>query len=213
MKVDRNSMQLYLVTDRSWLGGKTLLSQVEACLDAGVTFLQLREKDLDGRSFLEEAREIGRAAKSRHIPFVVNDNLEVALQSDADGVHVGQHDMAAKDVRALIGPDKILGVSAQTVEQAVAAERAGADYLGVGAVFHTSTKLDAADVDHSTLRAICDAVSIPVVAIGGIGPGNILQLAGSGIDGVAVISSILAQPDVAQAAADMKRLCLEMLAK
>lgn len=206
-------MQLYLVTDRSWLGGKTLLSQVEACLDAGVTFLQLREKDLDGRSFLEEAREIGRAAKSRHIPFVVNDNLQVALQSDADGVHVGQHDMAAKDVRALIGPDKILGVSAQTVEQAVAAERAGADYLGVGAVFHTSTKLDAADVDHSTLRAICDAVSIPVVAIGGIGPGNILQLAGSGIDGVAVISSILAQPDVAQAAADMKRLCLEMLAK
>ncbi len=213
MKVDRNSMQLYLVTDRSWLGGKTLLSQVEACLDAGVTFLQLREKDLDERSFLEEAREIGRAAKSRHIPFVVNDNLQVALQSDADGVHVGQHDMAAKDVRALIGPDKILGVSAQTVEQAVAAERAGADYLGVGAVFHTSTKLDAADVDHSTLRAICDAVSIPVVAIGGIGPGNILQLAGSGIDGVAVISSILAQPDVAQAAADMKRLCLEMLAK
>ena len=213
MKVDRNSMQLYLVTDRSWLGGKTLLSQVEACLDAGVTFLQLREKDLDERSCLEEAREIGRAAKSRHIPFVVNDNLQVALQSDADGVHVGQHDMAAKDVRALIGPDKILGVSAQTVEQAVAAERAGADYLGVGAVFHTSTKLDAADVDHSTLRAICDAVSIPVVAIGGIGPGNILQLAGSGIDGVAVISSILAQPDVAQAAADMKRLCLEMLAK
>ena len=213
MKVDRNSMQLYLVTDRSWLGGKTLLSQVEACLDAGVTFLQLREKDLDERSFLEEAREIGRAAKSRHIPFVVNDNLQVALQSDADGVHVGQHDMAAKDVRALIGPDKILGVSAQTVEQAVAAERAGADYLGVGAVFHTSTKLDAADVDHSTLRAICDAVPIPVVAIGGIGPGNILQLAGSGIDGVAVISSILAQPDVAQAAADMKRLCLEMLAK
>ena len=206
-------MQLYLVTDRSWLGGKTLLSQVEACLDAGVTFLQLREKDLDERSFLEEAREIGRAAKSRHIPFVVNDNLQVALQSDADGVHVGQHDMAAKDVRALIGPDKILGVSAQTVEQAVAAERAGADYLGVGAVFHTSTKLDAADVDHSTLRAICDAVSIPVVAIGGVGPGNILQLAGSGIDGVAVISSILAQPDVAQAAADMKRLCLEMLAK
>ena len=213
MKVDRNSMQLYLVTDRSWLGGKTLLSQVEACLDAGFTFLQLREKDLDERSFLEEAREIGRAAKSRHIPFVVNDNLQVALQSDADGVHVGQHDMAAKDVRALIGPDKILGVSAQTVEQAVAAERAGADYLGVGAVFHTSTKLDAADVDHSTLRAICDAVSIPVVVIGGIGPGNILQLAGSGIDGVAVISSILAQPDVAQAAADMKRLCLEMLAK
>ena len=206
-------MQLYLVTDRSWLGGKTLLSQVEACLDAGVTFLQLREKDLDERSFLEEAREIGRAAKSRHIPFVVNDNLEVALQSDADGVHVGQHDMAAKDVRALIGPDKILGVSAQTVEQAVAAERAGADYLGVGAVFHTSTKLDAADVDHSTLRAICDAVSIPVVAIGGMGPGSVLQLAGSGIDGVAVISSILAQPDVAQTAADMKRLCLEMLAK
>ena len=213
MKVDRNSMQLYLVTDRSWLGGKTLLSQVEACLDAGVTFLQLREKDLDERSFLEEAREIGRAAKSRHIPFVVNDNLQVALQSDADGVHVGQHDMAAKDVRALIGPDKILGVSAQTVEQAVAAERAGAGYLGVGGVVLTPTKLDAADVDHSTLRAICDAVSIPVVAIGGIGPGNILQLAGSGIDGVAVISSILAQPDVAQAAADMKRLCLEMLAK
>lgn len=213
MKVDKKAMELYLVTDRSWLNGKTLLSEVERCLDAGVTFLQLREKDLDERSFLEEARKIGRAAKSRRIPFIINDNLEIALKSGADGVHVGQRDMAAKDVRALLGPDKILGVSAQTVEQAVAAERAGADYLGVGAVFHTSTKLDAADVDHQTLRAICDAVSIPVVAIGGIGPKNILKLSGSGIDGVAVISSILAQPDAAQATKQLKTLCREMLGK
>lgn len=213
MKVDKKAMELYLVTDRSWLNGKTLLSEVERCLDAGVTFLQLREKDLDERSFLEEARKIGRAAKSRRIPFIINDNLEIALKSGADGVHVGQRDMAAKDVRALLGPDKILGVSAQTVEQAVAAERAGADYLGVGAVFHTSTKLDAADVDHQTLRAICDAVSIPVVAIGGIGPKNILKLSGSGVDGVAVISSILAQPDVAQATKQLKTLCREMLGK
>ncbi len=205
-------MQLYLVTDRSWLNGKTLLSEVEKCLDAGVTFLQLREKDLDEQEFLNEAKQIGEAARSRCVPFIINDNLEVALKSGADGVHVGQHDMSAKNVRALIGPQKILGVSAQTVEQAVAAERAGADYLGVGAVFHTSTKLDAADVDHQTLKAICDAVSIPIVAIGGIGPDNIMQLAGSGIDGVAVISSILAQPDVAQATARLKALCREMLA-
>lgn len=212
MKVDSKSMQLYLVTDRSWLNGKTLLSEVEKCLDAGVTFLQLREKDLDEQEFLNEAKQIGEAARSRRVPFIINDNLEVALKSGADGVHVGQHDMAAKNVRALIGPQKILGVSAQTVEQAVAAERAGADYLGVGAVFHTSTKLDAADVDHQTLKAICDAVSIPIIAIGGIGPDNIMQLAGSGIDGVAVISSILAQPDVAQATARLKALCREMLA-
>ena len=212
MKVDSKSMQLYLVTDRSWLNGKTLLSEVEKCLDAGVTFLQLREKDLDEQEFLNEAKQIGEAARSRCVPFIINDNLEVALKSGADGVHVGQHDMSAKNVRALIGPQKILGVSAQTVEQAVAAERAGADYLGVGAVFHTSTKLDAADVDHQTLKAICDAVSIPIVAIGGIGPDNIMQLAGSGIDGVAVISSILAQPDVAQATARLKALCREMLA-
>ena len=213
LKVDRKSMLLYLVTDRSWLKGKTLLSEVEKCLDAGVTFLQLREKDLEESAFLEEAIQIGQAAKKRHIPFLINDNIEVAIKSGADGVHVGQHDMAAKDVRAMIGPDKILGVSAQTVEQAIAAQRAGADYLGVGAVFHTSTKLDAADVDLQTLRAICDAVSIPVVAIGGIGPDNIMQLSGSGIDGVAVISSILAQPDVAEATVHMKNLCLNMLAK
>ena len=202
--MDEKSLRLYLVTDRSWLRGQTLEAQVEAVLQAGVTFLQLREKQLPPADFLAQAKGMRRLADRYGVPFVVNDNVQIALESGADGVHVGQQDMAAQDVRALIGPEKILGVSARTLEEAVAAQQAGADYLGVGAVFQTSTKLDARAVSFETLRQICQAVTIPVVAIGGITAQNIDQLRGSKIAGVAVVSAILAQPDPAEAARNLR---------
>lgn len=196
MKVDRKSMKLYAVTDRAWLGSNILSEQVEQAIKAGVTFVQLREKDLDFDEFLSQAREIKRVTDRYGVPFVINDNIDVALACDADGVHVGQSDMAAMDVRRRMGEDKLIGVSAQTVEQALLAEKNGADYLGVGAMFTTSTKLDANEVTFDTLKAICDAVSIPVVAIGGINEGNISKLSGCGTAGTAVVSAIFAQPDI-----------------
>ena len=198
------SLLLYAVTDRHWLAGRTLAEVVRESLEGGVTFLQLREKELDDGQFYEEAVELQKMAKEYGVPFVINDNVDIALRMDADGVHVGQSDMEAGDVRALLGPDKILGVSAQTVEQALLAEKRGADYLGVGAVFPTGSKDDADDVSFETLKAICDAVSIPVVAIGGITLGNTPELAGSGICGIAVISAIYAQKDIKKAAAELK---------
>ena len=202
---------LYAVTDRHWLDDRTLYEVVRESLEGGVTFLQLREKDLDAGHFYEEAVKLQAMAKEYGVPFVVNDNVAIALQMDADGIHVGQSDMEAGDVRALIGPDKILGVSAQTVEQAVLAEKRGADYLGVGAVFPTGSKDDAEDVSYETLKAICEAVSIPVVAIGGITSKNVPELAGSGICGIAVISAIYAQADIREAAASLKKAAYEMV--
>lgn len=198
------SLLLYAVTDRHWLGDRSLYDVVKESLDGGVTFLQLREKDLDDEHFYEEAVELQALAREYGVPFVVNDNVDIALRMDADGVHVGQSDMEAGDVRALLGPDKILGVSAQTVEQAVLAEQRGADYLGVGAVFPTGSKDDAEDVSYETLKAICKAVSIPVVAIGGITLANTPQLAGSGICGIAVISAIYAQQDIKEASGELR---------
>jgi len=189
MSLDKNSLELYAITDRHWLNGASLYDQVEQTILGGATFIQVREKELDKEDFLNEAVEIQKLCKAHHIPFVINDNVEIARSIDADGVHVGQSDMKAGDVRALIGSDKILGVSVQTVEQAVLAEKNGADYLGVGAVFQTGSKADADDVSHETLKAICEAVSIPVIAIGGITKDNVMQLAGSGICGIAVISA------------------------
>ena len=203
------SLLLYAVTDRHWLGGRTLYDVVRESLDGGVTFLQLREKDLDDASFYEEAVKLQEMAKEYGVPFVVNDNVEIAVRMNADGVHVGQSDMEAGDVRALIGPDKILGVSAQTVEQAVLAEKRGADYLGVGAVFPTGSKDDAVEVTHETLKEICDAVSIPVVAIGGSTYENTHELAGTGICGIAVISAIYAQDHIREAAAALKKVTAE----
>ena len=195
---------LYAVTDRHWLNGATLISQVEAALKGGATFIQLREKNLDDEAFYKEALEIQKLCRNYKVPFVINDNVDIALEMDADGVHVGQSDMEADDVRAKLGPDKIIGVSAQTVEQAVLAEKRGADYLGVGAVFHTDSKADVAEVSRETLKAICEAVSIPVVAIGGITAENISQLKGTGICGVAVISAIYAQNNIKEAAEELK---------
>ena len=199
------SLLLYAVTDRHWLGDRTLYDVVRESLDGGVTFLQLREKDLDDEVFFREAVCLRDLAREYGVPFVINDNVDIAVRMDADGVHVGQSDMEAGDVRALIGPDKILGVSAQTVEQAVLAEKRGADYLGVGAVFPTGSKDDAVEVTQETLREICNAVSIPVVAIGGITYGNTHELAGSGICGIAVISAIYAQKNIKEAAAALKK--------
>ena len=211
MKCDKKSLLLYAVTDRSWLNGETLYSQVEKALQGGATFIQLREKNLDQDHFMEEALELKKLCAAYHVPFVINDNVEIAAKMDADGVHVGQSDMEAGDVRAKLGPDKIIGVSAQTVEQAVLAEKHGADYLGVGAVFPTGSKDDADDVSYETLKAICAAVSIPVVAIGGIAQSNVEQLAGSGMCGVAVISAIYAAKDIQKASADLKLATEKML--
>lgn len=208
MKSDKKDLLLYAVTDRRWLNGKTLAEAVAESIDGGVTFVQLREKQLDEESFLNEAKELQRLCRERGIPFVVNDNVDIAKKIGADGVHVGQSDMEAGDVRARLGSDKIIGVSAQTVEQAIIAEKHGADYLGVGAVFPTGSKDDAAEVDYATLKAICNAVSIPVIAIGGITCENVIQLHGSGICGVAVISAIYAKEDIAAAAREL-RLAVE----
>jgi len=191
-----DSLLLYAVTDRHWLGERTLAEVVRESLEGGVSFLQLREKELDEGRFYEEAVELQALAAQYGVPFVVNDNVDIALRMDADGVHVGQSDMEAGDVRALLGPDKILGVSAQTVEQAVLAEKRGADYLGVGAVFPTGSKDDAEDVSHEILKAICEAVSIPVVAIGGVTADNISRLQGRGMSGFAIVSGIFAAEDI-----------------
>ena len=204
MKCDKKDLLVYAVTDRHWLNGRTLYEVVKESLDGGVTFLQLREKDLDDENFLKEAIELKELCKEYNVPFVINDNVDIAIKMDADGVHVGQSDMEAGDVRAKLGPDKIIGVSAQTVEQAILAEKRGADYLGVGAVFPTGSKDDADEISHETLKAICEAVSIPVVAIGGITLDNTPQLKGSGICGVAVISAIYAKDDIRKAAEDLK---------
>ena len=195
---------LYAVTDRHWLGEETLYDQVKKALDGGATFVQLREKNLDREVFLAEAKEIQKLCKEYGVPFVANDEVSIAKDIDADGVHVGQSDMEAMDVRKILGPDKIIGVSAQTVEQAIIAEKHGADYLGVGAVFTTGSKDDADDVSHETLKAICEAVSIPVIAIGGITKDNVAELAGSGICGVAVISAIFGQKDIQKATEELK---------
>lgn len=204
MKLDKKDLLLYAVTDRHWLNGRTLYEIVKESLDGGATFIQLREKNLDQEHFLEEAKELKKLCAEYNVPFVINDNVDIALEIDADGVHVGQSDMEAGDVRTKLGPDKIIGVSAQTVEQAILAEKRGADYLGVGAVFPTGSKDDAVEVSHDTLRDICKAVNIPVIAIGGITVDNTPVLQGTGICGIAVISAIYAQENILDATKKLK---------
>ena len=211
MNCDKKDLLLYAVTDRHWLDGRRLIDVVRESLDGGVTMVQLREKTLDEANFLAEAKELQALCRERGVPFLVNDNVEIAREMDADGVHVGQSDMEAQDVRALLGPDKILGVSAQTVEQAVLAEKHGADYLGVGAVFPTGSKDDADDVSYETLKAICAAVSIPVVAIGGLNKSNILELSGTGVDGVALVSAIFSAEDIESECRELRALSEKMV--
>ncbi|MCI6323111.1 thiamine phosphate synthase [Treponema porcinum] len=207
----QKDLTLYAITDRHWLNGETLKSQVEKALKGGATMIQIREKDLDEKEFLSEAEELLALCRSYGVPFIVNDNVELAVKIGADGVHVGQNDMNARDVRALIGNDKILGVSTQTVEQALFAQECGADYLGVGAVFPTGSKDDAEVLDRKTLMDICKAVSIPVVAIGGITKDNVRELKGTGIAGISVISAIFAQKDIQNATAELLKRTEEIL--
>lgn len=211
MKVSKESMLLYAVSDSRWLNGRTLISVAEAALQNGATFFQLREKHLEREALVKQAKELALLCRRYGVPFVVDDDVEAALQSGADGVHVGQGDLEAGRVRELIGPDRILGVSARTVEQAVLAERCGADYVGVGSVFSTSTKLDANGIAIEEIRRIRAAVSVPLVAIGGINEQNLLSLKGSGADGVAVVSAIFASPDPGGAAKRLAALSREMV--
>ena len=207
----QKDLTLYAITDRHWLNGQTLKSQVEKALKGGATMIQIREKDLNEKDFLLEAEELLALCRSYNVPFIVNDNVELAVKIGADGVHVGQSDMNARDVRALIGNDKTLGVSTQTVEQALFAQECGADYLGVGAVFPTGSKDDAEVLDRKTLMDICKAVSIPVVAIGGITKDNVRELKGTGIAGISVISAIFAQKDIQNATAELLKRTEEIL--
>lgn len=210
MKCDKRIMRLYAVTDRTWTKDKSLFLQVKEALDGGVTCVQLREKNLNDDEFLNEALEIGELCKKYKVPFIINDNIEVALKSGADGIHVGQEDMDVLGVRNILGEDKIVGVSVETVEQAIIAEKNGADYIGVGAVFPTSTKDDAYSISYDTLKEICASVSIPVVAIGGICKDNILKLRGSGVDGIAVVSAIFNSSDITKSTRELRELSLKL---
>jgi thiamine-phosphate pyrophosphorylase len=209
LKLDKESLKnyllLYAITDSSMIGNSTLKEKVEEAILGGATMIQLREKNISEDEYVALAKEIKEVTDRYNIPLIINDHVDVALACDAAGVHVGQQDMAAALVREKIGPEKILGVSVQTVEQAILAEKAGADYLGVGSIFPTSTKKDAALVSIETLKAICDSVNIPIVAIGGINEENIIKLKGSGIAGISVVSAIFAQKDAQKAAEGLRR--------
>ena len=211
MNFTKKSLSLYAVTDRSWLHGETLYEQVEKALKGGVTLVQLREKELSEADFEQEAKELLELCHKYNVNLIINDNVALAAKVGADGVHIGQSDMGVEKARAILGKEKIIGVTAKTVEQAKAAEAAGADYLGSGAVFGTSTKKDAKPMDHALLQEICESVKIPVVAIGGIDGGNILLLKGRKMAGVAVVSGLFACEDIKKAAEDLRekadRIC------
>lgn len=211
MKCDKKTMLLYAVTDRAWTGRQSLYEQVEAALKGGATCIQLREKDLNEEDFLRESIEMAALCKKYKVPFLINDNVEIAIKCHADGVHVGQKDMKASQVRQRVGKDMIIGVSAHSVEEALEAVKSGADYLGVGAVFSTSTKSDAEVLSRQVLRDICSAVDIPVVAIGGISKANISQLSGIGVDGVALVSAIFAAENIEDECCMLRRLSEEMV--
>lgn len=200
------NLQLYIVTDRAWLNGKRLEDQVEAAILGRATIVQLREKSLSGRDFYQTALNIKGITDRYRIPLIINDRLDIALAVDAAGLHVGQRDLPPVIARRLLGPEKILGVSVTNLEEAIRAEEDGADYLGVGAVFPTGTKQDAATVDFPELKKITGAVRIPVVAIGGINENNALQLKGGGIRGIAVVSAVFGKEDPEKAAAKMRQI-------
>ncbi len=211
MKCDKKTMLLYAVTDRAWVGRQSLYEQVECALKGGATCVQLREKELDDEAFLKEALELGALCRRYNVPFFVNDNVDIAVRCHADGVHVGQEDMAAAQVRSRVGDEMMIGVSVHTVDEALEAVKNGVDCLGVGAVFPTSTKADADVLPKETIRDICNAVDIPVVAIGGIGRGNISELAGTGVDGVALVSAIFSADDIESECRTLRKLSEEMV--
>ena len=211
MKCDKQNMLLYAVTDRAWVGKQTLYEQVESALKGGVTCVQLREKELDDEAFLKEAVEIHALCQRYGVPFFVNDNVDIAIRCHAEGVHVGQEDMAAAQVRARVGESMMIGVSVHSVGEAKQAVRDGADCLGVGAMFSTSTKTDVDVLPKETLKAICDAVDIPVVAIGGLNKSNILELSGTGVDGVALVSAIFSAEDIESECRELRALSEKMV--
>lgn len=211
MKLDKDAMLLYAVTDRAWTKEKTLCEQAEAALKGGITCLQLREKELDSKAFLAEALELKELCGAYNVPFIINDNVDIAIKCEADGIHVGQHDMNIIDVRKAVGSNMAVGISVQTVSQAIEAEKYGADYLGAGAVFSTDTKPDADYVPYDELCGICRSVSIPIVAIGGINKNNIMNLSGSGIDGVALVSAIFSADDIESECRELKKISKQML--
>ena len=202
--MNRSQLELYAVTDRRWLVGRTLPEAVREALEGGATMIQLREKSMERDAMLREAREIGAICRSFNVPFIIDDDVETALECGADGVHVGQEDMEAGLVRRRVGKNRIVGVSAHSVEEALRAQAAGADYLGCGAVFPTATHDRPHDLPIPVLRDICRAVSIPVAAIGGIKLENVDQLAGTGIAGVAVVTALFAAADVRESARRMR---------
>ena len=210
LRVNADAMTLYAVTDRTWVKDTTLMDQVKEALEGGITFLQLREKHLSKEEFIKEAREMKELSKEYKVPFVINDNIEVALAVDADGVHIGQDDMSVEEARKLLGEDKIIGVSAHNVNEAMKAQKGGADYLGVGAVCATSTKKDANVVSKEEIKKIKEAVDIPIVAIGGIKKDNIHTLKGTGVDGVAVVSAIFAAEDIKETSKELLDTVKEM---
>ena len=211
MKCDKKTMLLYAVTDRTWTGKQSLNEQVESALKGGVTCVQLREKELDDEAFLKEALEISKLCKSYNVPFFINDNVDIAIKCHADGIHVGQEDMEASKVRERVGEEMMIGVSVHSVAEALEAVKNGADCLGVGSMFSTSTKKDVDLLPKETLRDICAAVDIPVVAIGGINRSNILKLSGSGADGVALVSAIFASEDIESECRELYKLSEEMI--
>lgn len=207
MKIEGVKLRLYAVTDRAWAADEdALMDQIAAAIDGGAGIVQLREKHLDHDAFLREAQRFVALCREKGVVSIINDAVDIAAAVGADGVHVGQSDLAAGRAREVLGPDKLIGVSAHSVEEALAAQAAGADYLGVGAAFVTGTKADAAPISRDTIRAITAAVDIPVVAIGGISRDNITELAGCRLDGVAVVSALFAQKDVKAAAKELYAL-------
>lgn len=210
MKCDKHTMLLYAVTDRAWMGEQTLYQQVESALKGGATCVQLREKQLGDADFLQEAIQIHALCQQYGVPLFINDNVEVALQCHAEGIHVGQEDMAAAQVRQRVGDEMMIGVSVHSVEEALEAVRHGADCLGVGAAFSTHTKADVDVLPEGMMKAICDAVDIPVVAIGGIHKENLLRLKGTGVNGVALVSAIFGAEDIEAECRELKALAEQL---
>lgn len=211
MKCDKETMLLYAVTDRMWTGRQTLYEQVEDALRGGVTCVQLREKELSEQEFLNEAVKIKELCRKYHVPFFINDNVDVAIKCGADGIHVGQEDIAAKAVRSLVGENMVIGVSVHSVAEALEAIKNGADYLGVGAVFTTSTKSNAKVVSMQTISDICHAVDIPVVAIGGLNKDNIAKLSETSVDGVALVSAIFSVENIEKECRELYRISEAMI--
>ena len=213
MKIKPEILRVYGVTDASWTGRFTLLEQVEQALKGGVTCIQFRDKQLENNAFLREAKKMKVLCEKYHVPLIINDHVDIAVRCGADGVHVGQKDMEAKEVRKLVGEKMIIGVSARTVEQAIQAEQAGADYLGVGAVFGTSTKMDAEKISLERLKEICQAVTIPVVAIGGVQKDNFPELAGTGVAGAALVSDIFSAQDIEEECRNLRNISEQIVCK